>query len=467
MQPVAVDDRLEGSVLPQLARRDRLDVVVAVDDDRRRVRVVAGPAREDGRQPRRSPRPRPSGSRRRAGRAARCSADRRTSAWCAGSPEIDGMRSQAVSRSRNASAPSATAAARDPARGGRRRRRVLLVPVVLMARHPMTPGRAGRSDARRRLASGRCAWRPSTSSVAGPSRHGRGRRGRPARRRRDARTPTSSVLQEVDRAQPRSHRVDQTAVVAAALGAAYVALPADPARHTRRRRGRAAAGDGSGEQPPGPAYGIGLVSRHSGDGVGRYVASSPRRSACRCWSRPGADARRRRAAGRAGRPVIETPSGPMTVVGTHLSFVPGWNVAQLRELVRWARHPAGAAGPAGRPQPARPVVAAEHPVDPGGPRGDVPLVEPARAVRPRAARARHRADRDRDAPAAGCRSATTVRSPSTSAHWTTRPRRLTGAHGRRPWRHGRRAGSSTASGCCPGVGRAGRRRPGRRRAGAG
>ena len=26
----------------------------------------------------------------------------------------------------------------------------------------------------------------------------------------------------------------------------------------------------------------------------------------------------------------------MTVITTHLSFVPGWNVQQLRDLVRWA-----------------------------------------------------------------------------------------------------------------------------------
>ena len=30
-------------------------------------------------------------------------------------------------------------------------------------------------------------------------------------------------------------------------------------------------------------------------------------------------------------------AGPVVVANTHLSFVPGWNVAQLREIVRWAR----------------------------------------------------------------------------------------------------------------------------------
>jgi endonuclease/exonuclease/phosphatase family metal-dependent hydrolase len=32
--------------------------------------------------------------------------------------------------------------------------------------------------------------------------------------------------------------------------------------------------------------------------------------------------------------VVETPDGPMTVVATHLTFITGWNVMQLRHLVR-------------------------------------------------------------------------------------------------------------------------------------
>ena len=35
--------------------------------------------------------------------------------------------------------------------------------------------------------------------------------------------------------------------------------------------------------------------------------------------------------------VVRTPAGPISVVATHLSFVPGWNVAQLRRITRWAR----------------------------------------------------------------------------------------------------------------------------------
>jgi endonuclease/exonuclease/phosphatase family metal-dependent hydrolase len=35
--------------------------------------------------------------------------------------------------------------------------------------------------------------------------------------------------------------------------------------------------------------------------------------------------------------VIDAPDGPVTVATTHLSFVPGWNVRQLRRVVRALR----------------------------------------------------------------------------------------------------------------------------------
>jgi endonuclease/exonuclease/phosphatase family metal-dependent hydrolase len=34
--------------------------------------------------------------------------------------------------------------------------------------------------------------------------------------------------------------------------------------------------------------------------------------------------------------VIDGSSGPFTVINAHLSFVPGWNVSQLRRISRWA-----------------------------------------------------------------------------------------------------------------------------------
>jgi endonuclease/exonuclease/phosphatase family metal-dependent hydrolase len=35
--------------------------------------------------------------------------------------------------------------------------------------------------------------------------------------------------------------------------------------------------------------------------------------------------------------IVDAPGGPMTVATTHLSFVPGWNVKQLRRVVRVLR----------------------------------------------------------------------------------------------------------------------------------
>ena len=92
--PVADDDRLERRGGPQVERVDRLDVVVAVDEDRRRARARgASPRRRPGGRPSRRPRHargpppragrpatrRPDGNRRDAAAAPRCSG-------CAGSP---------------------------------------------------------------------------------------------------------------------------------------------------------------------------------------------------------------------------------------------------------------------------------------------------------------------------------------------------------------------------------------------
>ena len=35
--------------------------------------------------------------------------------------------------------------------------------------------------------------------------------------------------------------------------------------------------------------------------------------------------------------MVDTPQGPVTVVATHLTFIPGWNAVQLRRLVRMVR----------------------------------------------------------------------------------------------------------------------------------
>jgi len=145
-------------------------------------------------------------------------------------------------------------------------------------------------------------------------------------------------LQEVDRFQPRSGGVDQTAVVADALGAAYFRFV--PALHGTPGSAWTvpdpdAAGDGAGAE--GPAYGVGLVSRLPVHGWGvRRFAPAPVGLPLMVPGRKGLshvdDEPRVAVAAQ-----VETANGPLTVVTTHLSFVPGWNIAQLRALARWAR----------------------------------------------------------------------------------------------------------------------------------
>jgi endonuclease/exonuclease/phosphatase family metal-dependent hydrolase len=151
-------------------------------------------------------------------------------------------------------------------------------------------------------------------------------------------------LQEVDRGQARSGCVDQTAVVAEELEAAHWRFV--PAVHgtpgTARVRTWRPAGTGVDEEVSGPTYGIGLVSR---------------RPVRRWWARrfPPAPFRLPLLVPAQPRPrlvvvpdeprvaiaaLIDGPHGPFTVVTAHLSFVPGYNVRQLRTLARWvARMP--------------------------------------------------------------------------------------------------------------------------------
>ena len=120
-------------------------------------------------------------------------------------------------------------------------------------------------------------------------------------------------LQEVDRAQPRSGLLDLTAIAAEALGApvhrfaaAVVGTPGETWQPWR-----------SDDDDQHPLYGIALISRHP---VRRWQITSL----------PGAPIR---------SPVLtlDGPDGPFTVATTHLSFVPGWNLRQLRHAVRALR----------------------------------------------------------------------------------------------------------------------------------
>ncbi|MDT7573054.1 MAG: hypothetical protein QOE05_3228 [Actinomycetota bacterium] len=136
------------------------------------------------------------------------------------------------------------------------------------------------------------------------------------------------ALQEVDRHQPRSGGVDLTAVAAEAGG--YVAHRFQPALSGlpggwRRATGREPAGT--------PQYGIALLSRHPVSGWrsvslpalrGRVPVLFPGRR------RPVLVADEPRVAVVAD---VHAPAGPLTVVCTHLSFLPWWNLVQLRRLL--------------------------------------------------------------------------------------------------------------------------------------
>ena len=148
VQPVTDDGRLERRVLPQVQRCDRLDVVVTVDQDRRRSGVVAGPLGEDGGQARRSPTPRPSGSRRRGGPAP-------------GAPPT-GVRRRGAPGRRRPTGCGATRPGRPPSpRRPRPRRRGRRSRCRSSCAAPYDRPRARRV--------GRCAWPPSTCSAAGRS----------------------------------------------------------------------------------------------------------------------------------------------------------------------------------------------------------------------------------------------------------------------------------------------------------
>jgi endonuclease/exonuclease/phosphatase family metal-dependent hydrolase len=138
------------------------------------------------------------------------------------------------------------------------------------------------------------------------------------------------ALQEVDREQARSHHTDLTAVAAEAMGAAehrfVAAIAGTPGATWMAATGR--------EQPGTAEYGIALLSRYPVRSwqVIRLPAipftfpmwlPGPRKVIV-VHEEPRA----------AVVAVVETPLGELTVVNTHLSFVPGWNRLQLRRLRR-------------------------------------------------------------------------------------------------------------------------------------
>jgi endonuclease/exonuclease/phosphatase family metal-dependent hydrolase len=154
------------------------------------------------------------------------------------------------------------------------------------------------------------------------------------------------ALQEVDRCQPRSGLVDQSALAAAAIGApvhpdhlrfvpTVLGTPGEPGW-----RGADGA-SGVAVPPDGPSYGIALASRLPvlrwhvlplAAPRGRFPIPVPSRPP-RVLLLP--DEPRAAVAAELAEPRI-------TVACTHLSFVPGVNVRQLRQVRRWL---AGLPGP--------------------------------------------------------------------------------------------------------------------------
>jgi endonuclease/exonuclease/phosphatase family metal-dependent hydrolase len=172
-------------------------------------------------------------------------------------------------------------------------------------------------------------------------------------------------LQEVDVAQPRSGMAHQVRAVAEALDAPYwhfaasvVGTPGeadwsaghdghDQSTHPHLRRSpglgtatRPAPEVEHGDDLPastGPLYGVGLVSRlpvlewratrfdPAPWTLPLMIPAEPRPQLIRVPDEPRA----------AIAAVIAGAHGPFTVVTVHLSFVPGYNVRQLRALRRW------------------------------------------------------------------------------------------------------------------------------------
>jgi endonuclease/exonuclease/phosphatase family metal-dependent hydrolase len=142
--------------------------------------------------------------------------------------------------------------------------------------------------------------------------------------------PDILALQEVDRAQERSHHADLTDIAARAMGAVdqrfAPAVTGTPGTDWVPASER--------DDPATAAYGVSLLSRYPA--AAWRVLRLPRipfrvpRTDQHLWPRRLAREEPRIAL--AGR--FETADGPLTAVSTHLSFVPGWGQLQLLAIRR-------------------------------------------------------------------------------------------------------------------------------------
>ncbi|HTE72702.1 MAG TPA: endonuclease/exonuclease/phosphatase family protein [Actinomycetes bacterium] len=149
--------------------------------------------------------------------------------------------------------------------------------------------------------------------------------------------PDVLALQEVDRGQDRTQHADLTAVAASAMDAVdhrfVAALTGTPGATWT-----AATGD---EHPDSAAYGIALLSRRQVRAweVVRLPALPGR--APWVWHGRKVPSLVRDEPRVAVGAELDGPTGPVTLATTHLSFLPGWNVVQLRRAVRALRSTAG------------------------------------------------------------------------------------------------------------------------------
>jgi endonuclease/exonuclease/phosphatase family metal-dependent hydrolase len=136
------------------------------------------------------------------------------------------------------------------------------------------------------------------------------------------------ALQEVDRNQPRSQRLDLAAIAAEAMGADEWRFV--PALVGTPDSWRAARDD---EDVDAPAYGVALLSRHPiRDWRIVRLPGAPLRVPFR-WPGQRLPTLVRDEQRVAIIAVVESPVGPVSVVATHLSFLPVWNGVQLRHLL--------------------------------------------------------------------------------------------------------------------------------------
>ncbi|WP_426508750.1 endonuclease/exonuclease/phosphatase family protein [Dactylosporangium sp. McL0621] len=140
-------------------------------------------------------------------------------------------------------------------------------------------------------------------------------------------------LQEVDRAQPRSGHADLARIAADALGAEHAmfvpAVVGTPGEAFRPATDEDAEGVD-------PHYGVALVSRYPVlEWRVTRLPAAPLRAPIVI---PGPKGMQLTLLDDEPRvllaAVVATPVGRMTVATTHLSFVPGWNVRQLRMVRR-------------------------------------------------------------------------------------------------------------------------------------